>query len=860
MLRKCSLLVLLFFIGFVPSSAAQNVPFERKVREGTFAEDVEYWRAEQNCRVFLRDDALCVEAVGGQPLLSRSTDEVGGLFRIILRVKTAYTSNCEILWTTKGSPRRDEENRGVLPLNADGQWNDYEFELSVPDILTSVAFRFTAPIGVWELKSFEVHRMRFHPLSVTKIVPILHTENNVPEERLRYTVVNVSSVAVSFRIPTRDVPISLEPGRSVDLLVPIRPEGNLAAVNLHIEPEDFPNIDYPVFLYLPDGKTDWIQTPLGTEGQILEIAPDGRMARIRQGEEVVAILAPLVHRNGIIPSLSCTPSTETGCFEFESPDVMIRLDVQGDSIRFRITDNHAKSDTVSRLEGPVVRLFGFLRSGLLPGVEFLGPGDESSSPIDIEPPYQDHSRPNPAWLTMPLAVLATDKISCVMTWNDPTLQPTFSTPNLLDRADDHRMSLSGPTIDATLRFSETNIGNESAAIRAVRDFVQLGGLPEPQPSPRSSEEQRRLCLDAIRGTLQSSDGTSWAMVVDGPQRPFADILSTLERLNAPAQRPLFVVSGGSDIANDAIYFLTGRVEEWRDNREKAVRTLLSQQRPDGSFLQRSRFPEVETATTSFGATAIRALEVMEFVRLTGNKDLFRAVERSLEYLKRFDVPRGGFHRDTPLHTPDLFSAAAATWLFAWAFEHSGKTEYLQVAERFALSGLPFVYQWSDRETMLYTAVSRFGAIQRKPPFRFSHADPRIGILYAYAVNILARYNQTTDWQRLTTGILHTTELMQYPDGPYAGCIPESFVIRNQERRGRLNPASLVSLRLAVEGKLDSLAVLTDDRDWFVSPYPIQLAKTGTVEATDVPPGRSFQILRNGIQIIDAEGSGPIRGE
>ena len=858
------LFFLLFFLALAPLVVAGDAIFERKVLERTFADDAENWEAEQNCREFLRDGVLCVEAVGGQPILSRSTDEIGGLFRIVIRMKTAYASSCEVLWTTKGRPRRDEESKVVLPLNADGQWNAYEFELSVPDVLTSVAFRFTRPDGVWEMKSFELYRRRSHPLSVKQIVPTLYTENNVQEERLRYTVANVSPVAVSFRIPTREEPVLLEPLGRVDLLVPVRFEGNLAAVNLRIEPEDFPNIDYPVFLYRPEGQTDWIQTPLGAENKILEIAPDARLARIRRGEEVVAILAPLVHRNGVLPSLSRKPSTEVGCFEFEAPEVSLRLDVQGESIRFRITDKLSKpdGDETSQLEGPVVRLFGSLRSGLLPGVEFLGPGDESSSPIDLEPPYHDRSQPNPTWLTMPFAVLETEKIGCVMSWNDPTLQPTFSTPNLIGRTADHRMSLIGDKIDATLQCSfpnETEIGRNAAAIRAIRNYVQSRGFPEPPSAPRSSEDQLKFCLDAIQGPLQSSDGIAWSVAVDAAPKPFADILSTLNRLGAVPQRPLFVVSGGSDIANDSIYFLTGRVDEWRDNREKAVRTLLSTQSPDGSFQQRTRFPDVETATTSFGVTAMRALEIMEFVRLTGKKDLFEAVERALEYLKRGEVPRGGFHRDTPLHTPDLLSAAAVTWLFAWAFEYSGEAEYLEEAKRFALSGLPFVYLWSDREIMLYTAGARFGASLRRSPFSFANANPRIGVLYAYAVNILSQFDQTTDWKRLATGILHAAELMQYPDGPFVGCIPESFAIRNQERRlGKLNPASLVSLRLAVEGKLDSFAVLVDDRDRFLSPYPIRFTKTGAVETFDAPPGRPFQILRNGIQIFDTVGSGTVR--
>ncbi len=891
------------FLFFVVPAVAQETAFERKVLKKNFAEDAQRWKAEQNSRLFLKDDILCVEADGGQPIISCSTDEVGGLFRIILRLRTTFASSCQVLWTTKGSPRRDEENSVSFALKANGQWNDYEFELSVPDILTSIAFRFTSADGVWELRSYEVFRTRSHPLTIKKVVPVLHSEGGVNEERLRYTVANTSPIAVSFRIPTREAPLSLDPGKSIDLLVPIRPEGNLAAVNLWIESENFPSFASPVFLYRPEGRTDWIRVPLGGDDRTLEIAPDARLARIRRGEEVVAILAPLVHRNGTIPTFQRKSvredakenAKEDKIFEFDAPDARLRLDVRGESIRFLSTDKLPKPEQDDperpRLEGPVVRVFGTLTGGLLPGVEFLGPGDESSSTVDIEEPYQDRSQPNPSWLTMPLAVLATEKISCVLTWSDPTLQPTFSTPNLKDRTSDHRMSLIGETIDATLQWSfppetppetskketvqgapEYRLNNfrnphrshisqtdETAVLRALRDFVRSRGLPEPPPAPRSSADQLKFCLDALRGPLQASDGVSWSVAVDMPLKPFADILSTLARLTGSPPKPLFLVSGGSDIANDAVYFLTGRGEEWKEGREKAIRGLLTTRSPDGSFLYRSRFPEVETASTSFGLTAIRTLEIMEFVRLTGDKELFALVEQSLEYLRYCDIPRGGFYRDTPMHTPDLLTAATLTWLFSWAYEQNDKPEYLEAAKRFAVLGLPFVYQWTDRPIMLYATVPKFGATRRRPPYSFSHADPRTGILYAYAVNILSRHDKSTDWKRLATGILQASEAMQYPDGPDAGCVPEMFVIRNQERRfGKLNPAAIVSLRLAVEGKLDSLAVLSDRTDRFVSPYPIRRTATNGVEAFDVPSGRPFQILRNGIQILEAVGNGPVR--
>ena len=67
------------------------------------------------------------------------------------------------------------------------------------------------------------------------------------------------------------------------------------------------------------------------------------------------------------------------------------------------------------------------------------------------------------------------------------------------------------------------------------------------------------------------------------------------------------------------------------------------------------------------------------------------------------------------------------------------------------------------------------------------------------------------WRQVAKGILVAAEQMQYPDGQYAGCVPDSFDLPTQTRRPpAINPCAIVSLRLALEGELDSLAVAVGD--------------------------------------------------
>jgi hypothetical protein len=855
---------LFFFVIFLLVSGLLAIETEQKAVEMIFETDVHGWLAERFCRASLQDNVFYIQAVEGLPFLSRQIDVLGGQIRVVVEIRTSTVSSLTVSWTTQGSPRRSNDKMRMSPLNSDGNWHSYEFNFPISDRLTSFTFQFSSSDGTWEIKSFTVYRRSSHPLKVTKVIPYRYKdENGYEREMLRYTICNNSSSPLVFSIGNQPEELKLLESQSMDLGVPLKTEGNLAVANLRLRPEEFLEVDYSVFWYQPEGKTNWISKTLSPT-KTIEIAPDARIARIRFGEKVIAIIAPIVHRRGIIPALSLVSDSTEKVLRFRGSEVELEIGIEKESLRFLIEDKATpKSEP---LEGPVVRIFGTLQSGLLPGVEFLGQGDVSSSTIDIEEPYNDRSAPNPLWITMPMAVLGTDQGSVLLRWNDNKLQPRLASPNYFDHTDDHRMALIGSTIDVTVDFGEPVHSDDSAAVRALRYYVGEHGFPEPPDVPRSSEEQRLLNLQTLRGVLQVEDGLRWgyAMEAEWPRKPFADMLSTIIRLEEAGQehrliKPLEIVSGGADIANDIIYFLTDRVEEWKNTREKAIQSIFTFRNPDGSFLYRSRFSEVESLKTSLGYTAIRTLEIMEYVRLTGNRELFEKIRQSLNYLKRCDVPRGGHYRDTPFHTPDLLTSASLVWLFTWAYEFSGEKEYLEWAKRLAFMGLPFVYQWSDRRNMLYVTISKLGGTDRHLPLWFGVSQTRDGIVFAYALNLLSRHDSSVDWKRPAIGILHAIEKIQYVDGTEAGCVPDIFNVATQERRSwKINPCALVSLRWAIENKTDSFFVLTNQEktERYISPYPLRWTAQG-VEAYDVPPERRFHILHNGNRIHKAEGSGLI---
>jgi hypothetical protein len=850
------LLIVLLLIG---SGCAFGADIVQTLFDITFNQNQQQehgWRADRGCRMIINNQILRIEATQVQPQIFRRAEHVGGEFKLIIELRTGTESEATLSWITAGSPRYNEINKVVLPLHENDEWTAYEFLFTVPDKLTNMMLQFSVPDGSWEIRSIKLLRKSRPPLSIKDTVPYMHEG----EEKIKFTISNDLSVTMTYTIGKQPETQTLERGQTDELVAPIRPIGNLAAVPLTLQPYDFPPIVSPLFLYRPDGKTDWIQKSVGDK--TIEIAPDGRMARLLQNGEVFGIIAPLVHRSGVIPKFTLKDDSTESELRFESEDVDLRISIAAPLVNFEIIDKLENSN--APLEGPAVRLFGKLRSGLLPGVEFLKEGDTSSSTIDIERPFNNRSLPNPLWITMPLAVLETEKGGAALYWEDASLQPTFSSPNRFDHENDHRMSLIGSQIKASLElFAPPLPQEEAASFRAIRSYVAQKGFPSLPPALRTVEEQNQLSAQALAGALQSVGGGQWGYAFEDKwkREAFADMISTSARLTEAAggrfKNPTLLVPGGADITNDAIFFLSGRIQEWQQNRETAIREIMAMVNPDGSFMFRTRFPELETAASSYGYTALKTLAIMEYVRATGNDELFAVVKKALTYLEQCDIPCGGFYLDTPFHTPDLQTAATLVWLYVWAYEYSGNTDYLERAKHFAFAGLPFVYQTTQKDHMLYGTVGKFGGTNRRLPLHFGLMSTRIGIQYAYALTLLSKHDRETEWKTVAKGIMLAVENLQYTEGIESGCIPELFDVVEQEHRGwKVNPCALVSLRWAIEGKVDSLFVLTDGKDRYTAPYPLRKTAKG-IEAYDVPQGQKFHILHNANRYGTGEGNGVI---
>ena len=143
---------------------------------------------------------------------------------------------------------------------------------------------------------------------------------------------------------------------------------------------------------------------------------------------------------------------------------------------------------------------------------------------------------------------------------------------------------------------------------------------------------------------------------------------------------------------------------------------------------------------------------------------------------------------------DLMASAHLVRAYTLGYEITGDEEYLDLAARWALSGLPFVYQWSDRPVMRYATTPTLCATNYRAPVWIGRPVQWCGLVYADSILDLAEHDETLDWRHLARGILISGEQQQYTGGNSRGLLADSITLGNQELHPYdINPTALVSL-------------------------------------------------------------------
>ncbi|MFP4057425.1 MAG: hypothetical protein ACLF0G_11200 [Candidatus Brocadiia bacterium] len=794
-----------------------------------FETGAEGWRPAHDCELEAREGLLRIQCTGNDPYLVAPPCELGAPLAVKLRLRAAAAGGGQIFYATASAGGFAEQRSARFPIQHDGRWHTYEVPLGARDTVTRLRLDPGSGPGRAEVDLIEAVRALRHPLEITKVesspAEIVAKLKSHAKEPIRFAVRGEWAVV---------------PGGGTREIV-VRPGGSapFVAETIVVEAEGLPPLERTVFVHRPEGETRWLT--LRSSTLAVRVAADGSGARIERGGKAVAVLCPILRGGGATKATGSSLEGQEAALAYG--DTKAALSLEGDELSVRI-------ESPSACEGPVVRALGGLEQGLFAGIEYLGKGERSSSKKDIETPEHVRFAPEPLKVTMPLMAAATDRGTVAVTWRDMGLQPVYAVPNFFDGTPDHRMALRGRRIAATILVREPQPITEAIAWAVG----EMGGLPElPQP-PRTVDEQWDLCMRALEGPVKCESGWRHCAGERWPCQPYAAFASTIWRITGRAPKLEKLRGGGSHVRNDAIYFRQGRVQEWLALRRGQARAAIRRQEPDGSWRYRGKFARTHFEDTASGHCARPAATLLEFAWATGDREALEAGVTALEYIKRFRTPRGAQTWEVPLHTPDILASAYLVWAYTRGYELTGEESYLAEARRWALSGVPFTYLWTCKPVMLYATVPVLGATNWQAPNWIGLPVQWCGGVYAYALGLLARHEQSLEWAKLARGILICAEQQQYPGGKFVGCLPDSFDLASQSRRPwNINPCALVSLRLLLDGRVDSLAVAADGGHRVAAPFPVRI-RDGQAHI-QAEAGLRYQILIDGERIVGVESKG-----
>lgn len=769
---------------------------EHVVAQWKFDRAEDAWPVMNQCAATVTQGVLRITATGNDPYLRISVPRIKGPLVVRWRMRTTAQCPSEFFWATTDRPNLStEQSQRVVTAN-DGQWHEYVVTLPPTGVVTVLRFDPSTSTGTVEVADARVTQSVLHPLQFERADTIRNTATNA----IAFTICGGACTA--------------QPSQAVTFPLPPLTNRPFEKLTLAAQPDGLPPVTHTIYRHNPQAETDW-QEYRG-RNTLVRVAKDRSGARLFWKNQLVAIAAPLPEK------------------------MTTRLD--GDDILFTVRAR----ETVT---GPCIRALGTLEQGLLAGVEHLGKGEASSSTLDVERSEHIRYEPDPMLLTMPLAAYVTDRGSVAMLWDDMNLQPVFSTPNRYDSTDDHLMAVKGTNMQLRVR-----LGDKDRLEDAILWAVRRRGLPELPRAPRSPRQQRELCLAALNGPLLTTNGWLHATWDNRTGQYFCDQASTIYRLTGEMPPVPALVPHGAHIANWTAYFVTGRAGEWLRIIKGRDEAIMRRQQPDGSFRYDGKYRRGHFEDTASGWCAQHAVQLLEDARYTGDERVLAAGLKTLEYMKRFSTPRGAQVWEMPLHTPDLVAAAHLVRSYVLGYELTGRREYLDLARRWALSGIPFVYQWGRYPIQKYATIGVLGATDWTGVVWIGLPVQWCGTSYAYALTQLAEHDDTINWRRVAEGILVAAEQMQYADGPHIGCLPDSFSLPGQHRNpADVNPCVLVAIRQRLDGELDSLAVAADGKHRIVAPFPVRLR--GDKAIVNAHRGVAYEVLVDGSRIVKIESRG-----
>jgi hypothetical protein len=282
-------------------------------------------------------------------------------------------------------------------------------------------------------------------------------------------------------------------------------------------------------------------------------------------------------------------------------------------------------------------------------------------------------------------------------------------------------------------------------------------------------------------------------------------------------------AGVGHVRTPAPALIYGHLEEAIRQSEAQARSMLAQFSEPGLLQYAPRDGGVDYASTHWtreanGLAGNAVARLLEAAAFCGDRELQEAAVGQLgAVLRRFHrtVPRGAQTWEIPLHTPDILASAHLTKACVLGYLLSGDDRWLDEAEYWAWTGVPFVYLAppSEGAVGVYSTIAVLGATGWRAPVWFGQPVQWCGLVYADALRWLGRVRAATPWTRLADGIALAGVQHTWPadDAERVGLLPDYFLLRAQRREGpAINPGTVQSQAIQAYGRPPAYDFVTVD--------------------------------------------------
>ncbi|RLD12204.1 MAG: hypothetical protein DRI44_01440 [Chlamydiae bacterium] len=837
---------LLLILPAICSASEIINPFPRQIVEQTqvkefnFNKNTEGWNNVINCDVKAKNGNLIITSSHDDPQVYLKNISFNGPIIISLKTKSKSRGTLQFFWTTPASPNPTSDKSATVISIPDGKWHEYSVEIPVKSKITMLRLDPYGAEGEMEIDWIKINEIKYHPL---EIVQVLQSKDFVEA-----VVTNHSNEKIAFI--SGDKKFTINPAEGLKINQKINKNSPFEAFTFNLKPAGktkFPSLVRPVNNINWSAGTNWLNFNSGNLN--LKVTPDGIGAMIYYKKNLCAAIFPIAKIGNKILNFKIVALSSNKIKLISKNVKNFTIELKNNYIKYNL-------EADENIEGPIVRIKDSIEQALLPGIEYLGKNEKSSTDLDLKIPAHIRYKPDKMWVTMPLMAFVTPKSSVAMKWQNMNLQPYFAVPDFFNGADGGMMALEGKKIKVLIKIS--NGWNNGKTLENIIEWsVKSSGLPKLPTPPRSNKKEIELCLKGI-DSVHNENG--WGHCADDhfQKRFHADYVSLIWRATGKIEKTPDLIPGGGHLPSPESFFITGRADKWLKIRINQAKEMIKSQRPDGSFHYDGKFQEGHFEDTASGYCAIPAESLLRTAYYTGDEKALTAGLKTLDYISRFRTPRGSQTWEIPLHTPDILASARITKSYILGYKLTGDKKYLKAARKWALTGIPFVYLWGNQPIMKYATIAVLGATSWIAPNWIGLPVQWCGLVYADAILDLAEYDKTFDWKKLAKGIFLCGEQMQYTSGKTIGTLPDSFTLKMQTRNiYDIGPLMLIQFQRRFAGKQCGIYVARSGKKIITAPFPVKIKNGKAIIKAE--KGLNYQVIINQkIRNIKSMGSDSIK--